>query len=80
VASKSKKAVQAVRYFLTVYYYKEGDRGLLGRFFHRNLFGKRPTIDWLKSAIKEKAKCEADIVACVCVSKEEYEYQQTNVV
>jgi hypothetical protein len=80
VATKTKKAAQAVRYFLSVYYYKNAEgAGLLGRFFHKNLFGQRPTNEWLIKAIGEAvpAATGVTIVVSVMISKEEYEYQQT---
>lgn len=81
MASKSKKAAQLVRYFVTVYYYKVGEKGMVGRFFHKNIFGKRPTLDWLKQAIQtETGTQEVTVVTSIMVSKEEFEYQQHNTI
>lgn len=80
MASKSKKAAQLVRYFLTVYYYKDAEgKGLIGRFFHKNIFGKRPTTEWLEKAISETVPevTGISIVVSVMIAKEEYEYQQS---
>lgn len=83
MASKSKKAAQLVRYFASVYYYTDNEgKGMVGRFFHKNLFGNRPTKEWLKNNIQAELKLDrpeqVSIIAAIMVSKEEYEYQTSN--
>lgn len=83
MASKSKKAAQLVRFFASVYYYTDNEgKGMVGRFFHKNILGNRPTKEWLKKSIQAELKLEAaeqvTIIAAIMVSKEEYEYQTSN--